>query len=82
MLHACGDRGGTKRKRTTGSYCDDSEVNIVCVRTAEDRVKEASRASTSWVIGATLIINEDLELGMSRRWQHIDRCCGTKHLKD
>ena len=52
---------GTKRKRTTANDCDDSEVNIVCVRTAEDRVKEASRASKSWVIGATLIINEDLE---------------------
>ena len=35
-----GDRG-TKRKRTTGFDCDDSEVKVVRVRTAEDRVKEA-----------------------------------------
>ena len=30
-----GDRG-TKRKRTTGSDCDDSEVKVVRARTDED----------------------------------------------
>ena len=34
-------RSRSKRKRTTGFDCDDSEVKVVRVRTAEDRVKEA-----------------------------------------
>ena len=36
-----GGNRSTKRKRTTGFDCDDSEVKVVRVRTAEDRIKEA-----------------------------------------
>ena len=36
---AAGGNRGAKRKRTTA--CDDTEVKVVRVRTAEDRIKEA-----------------------------------------